>query len=111
MLSLLLSPHVSAPFIHVRTDCQPKDIQLPHVPLVRDVGFLISNVGRRATSHCLDDSQTMCLSNRPGWLLCGALDKPLSALAPEEAEPLCDRAGGMENWILDAAARRHCSPE
>ena len=23
-LSLLLSPHVSAPFIHVRTDCQPK---------------------------------------------------------------------------------------
>ena len=52
------------------------DIQLPHVPLVRDVGFLISDLGRRATSHCLDDSQTMCLSNRPGWLLCGALDKP-----------------------------------
>ena len=33
-------------------------------------------MGRRATSHCLDDSQTLCLSNCPGWLLCGARDKP-----------------------------------
>ena len=65
------------------------DIQLPHVPLVRDVGFLISNVGRRATSHCLDDSQTICLSNCPGWLLCGARDKPdglgLVTMGPSES--------------------------
>ena len=50
-LSLLLSPHVSAPFIHLRTDCQPKDIQLPHAPIVRDVCFLIRKAGRRTASR------------------------------------------------------------